>query len=87
MPVPCHPAPVENRRNILTPRMSNPGALMSDTLELLASATGRSVAGQRPRIRPPSRQMAGGRGAPRHGRAGQTASPKLKENCERSLEC
>lgn len=58
--------------NSLTPRISNRGAHDSDTLALLTLVTGRSVAAQRPRIRPPETSNGGGtwRPEPRLRRSG-----------------
>ena len=73
-------ARVETRPNILTPRISNRGANHSDTLALLTLVTGRSVAAQRPRIRPPEPSNGGGtsRSAPRLRRS-DSVPPKLKD--------
>ena len=53
-------ARAQSRRNILTPRIGNRGAHESDTLRRLTLVTGRSVAAQRPRIRPPGLLNGGG---------------------------
>lgn len=83
-----HPAQAISRRTSTTPRISNRGVRVSDILELSDWVTGRSVAAQRPRIRPPAtRKTRGTRPTPARLPRSGSVPPKGQERFARHVTC